>query len=359
MKTTPTPQRAGTPSAHRFLLPVMALAGVIGVAAACFMGGSAAVPMPQTVLQSKSSKSKKVSVATSSSRFPFSGETGASAKSTRPNTTKADFNADQCLQTIASAPNSDAAFAAARQLAEAGLEVEAQIIAALSQAVSPEYARALASVLAMIGSADAVEAIWNRALTQPDAAARTALLTSFDHVTNPEGVSLIASALAASEDSEVVRAATRTLARAATADTVNVLAELYAEPARQPEQRAQILTAISAVTNPQAVTALGLLASQVQQPELAAAAATSLAKSGTAEASVALSDAYLTLTGSDPETEALRQRLLETFATSRVTSDNAAYIANQSRLSISGAWQIAAQNLIANAWQSASATAVR
>ena len=347
MKTTPTPQRASAPSTHRLLLPVMALAGVIGVVTACFMGSSAAVPTPQTVLHAKSSQSQKVSVSTSSSRFPFIGETGAAANSVRPD------------RTIASAPNSDAAFAAARQLAEAGSELEAQIIAALSQAVSPEHARALASVLAMMGSADAIEAIWNRALTQPDAVIRTALLSSLDNVTNPEGISLIASALAASEDSEVVRAATRTLARAATADTVNVLAELYAEPARQPEQRAQILTAISAVTNPQAVTALGLLASQVRQPELAAAAATSLAKSGTAEASVALSDAFLTLTGSDPETEALRQRLLETFATSRVTSDNAAYIANQSRLSISTSWQTAAQNLIANAGKSASAAAVR
>ena len=359
MKTTPTPQRASAPSTHRLLLPVMALAGVIGVVTACFMGSSAAVPTPQTVLHAKSSQSQKVSVSTSSSRFPFIGETGAAANSVRPDRTKTDFSADQCLQTIASAPNSDAAFAAARQLAEAGSELEAQIIAALSQAVSPEHARALASVLAMMGSADAIEAIWNRALTQPDAVIRTALLSSLDNVTNPEGISLIASALAASEDSEVVRAATRTLARAATADTVNVLAELYAEPARQPEQRAQILTAISAVTNPQAVTALGLLASQVRQPELAAAAATSLAKSGTAEASVALSDAFLTLTGSDPETEALRQRLLETFATSRVTSDNAAYIANQSRLSISTSWQTAAQNLIANAGKSASAAAVR
>ena len=331
----------------------MALAGVIGVAAACFMGGSAAVPMPQTVLHAKSNQSQRVTVSTSSSRFPFTGETGTAANSTRPKTTKADFIADQCLQTIASAPNSDAAFAAAQQLADVGPEVEAQIIAALSQAFKPEHARALAAVLAMIGSADAVEAIWNRALTQSDAAARTALLGSFDHVTNPEGVSLIASALAASDDSAVVRAATRTLARAATADTVNVLSELYAEPARQPEQRAQILTAISAITNPQAVAALGALASQVQQPELAAAAAASLAKSGTAEASMALSDAFLTLAGSAPETDALRQRLLETFATSRVTSDNAAYIATQSRLSISAAWQTAAQNLIANAGQSA------
>jgi|GEM_PF-2791226 len=359
MKTTPAQQRTGAPSTHRFLLPVMALAGIIGVAAACFMGGSAAVPTPQTVLHAKSSQSQRVPVSTSRSRRPFTGETDAAANCVRPKEIKADFNAGQCLQTIASAPNSDAAFVAARQLAEAGPEIEAQIIAALSQAVTPDHACALASVLAMMGSADAVEAIWNCALTQPDAAARTALLSSFDHVTNPEGVSLIASALAASDDSDVIIAATRTLARAATPDTVNVLAELYAEPEHQPEQRAQILTAISAVTNPQAVTALGLLASQVQQPELASAAAASLAKSGTAEASMALSDAFLTLTGSDPETDALRQRLLETFATSRVTSENAAYIATQSRLSISAAWQTAAQNLIANAGPSASADAVR
>ncbi|MDB6005719.1 MAG: hypothetical protein JWR15_2706 [Prosthecobacter sp.] len=359
MKTTSTPQRAGAPGTRHFLLPVLALAGVIGAVAGSFMGRTAAVSQPQMVLHTRSSQSRQASGAASSSRLPFTGEAGPAASLAHPNALKADFNASQCLQTIASAPASEAAFAAARQLAQAGPEVEAQIIAALSQAALPEHARALASALAMIGSADAIEAIWNHALKNSDPALRTALLGSFDHVTNPEGVSLIASALAVSDDSEVISAATRTLARAATADTVNVLAELYAQPARQPEQRAKILTAISAVTNPQAVTALGQLATQVQQPELAAAAAASLAKSATAESAIALSDAYLTLTGSDPETEALRQRLLETFATSHVTPDNAAYIATQSQLSISPAWQAAAQHLIASAAQSTSAAAVR
>lgn len=275
----------------------------------------------------------------------------------QPSTTSvAPLSIAQRLQIIASDPTSEAAFIAARLLAEGGQDAEHQLIAALAQANTLEHARMLAAALAMNGSGDAVEAIWKRALIQPDTRTREALLSAFDNVTNPEGISLIASALVATHDPDVVLAATRTLARAATTDTVDFLAELYSTPARPSAQRTQILTALSAVTNPQAIAALGSLATRVAQPDLAGAAASSLAKSGTAIATLALSDAFHSIHGNDPESDALRQRLLENFAATRVTRDNVALITQQSAQSTSPAWQATAQRLVANSSMNTLAT---
>ena len=249
------------------------------------------------------------------------------------------------LSLIDTAPQSDEAFAAMQALGQAGKDTEAQLIAALAKASNAAKAQVLASALAINGSEDAVDAIWRASIAVKDPQMRTAILTAFDHVTTTEGINLIASAIIASSDAEVLQAAMRTVARASTADTVDFLGELYIASASQPALRTQIATALTTITTPDAEPALSALARRGDLPDLASAAATSLAKSGSASASLALALAF----ESTPPGTPLAQTQLESFSGTRVTEDNIAFLTMQAEQSTSPEWRATAQKILSAA----------
>jgi hypothetical protein len=254
------------------------------------------------------------------------------------------------LQIIEADPTSEAAFAAMQTLGLAGQTAEPILMAALAKARDIHHLKALACALAMHGSEDAVEAIWKASHTLPDAEMRRALLTAFDHVTTAKGIQLIASALVASREPEVLEAATRTLARASDAETVAFLAELAASAT--PAQQRQLTTALQTLATPASVPALATLAAREDQPALASAAAIGLAKSGSAVASLALTQAFEATTEKGPSAATHRQALVDIFAGTRVTADNQAFLQIQAAQSPSTAWREAARTALNSAHKS-------
>lgn len=305
----------------------------------------------QPVEQPSATARASVSLRHDSAPVPDGPAKAATAKT--PGTLQDD------LALIASAPMSEDAFAAACRLADQGDKALPALTEALGNARNAEHARLLASALARIGTGDAVDAIWHAALGQPDPKMRDATLEACDTLTNPEGISLLASALASTSDPAFVQAATRTLGRAATVDAVDFLAELYAEQPGLIEQRSQLVTAMRLIANPSAIPALSDLARRTDMPEMATAAASSLAKMGNATSALALRDAYEALPAGHVTADALRQSLLDAFINLNLTADNAPLMAFFAEQSPSAEWRAASQALLARSGSLAGSSEAR
>lgn len=262
------------------------------------------------------------------------------------------------LEMVLAEPGSDVAFAAACRMAERGDEVLPEVIAALRQAATPEQARLLATILARIGTEAAVEALWNTVVAQTDPEMRRALAESLDSLSSEEGVTLLVSALAGTEDPIITEAAMRSLSRAATADTIHHLMELYVSQPNVSSQRGQLLKAMEAIAAPGAVPALGAAVRQWQSPELCLAAARSLTKMGTTASVQALRDAILALPAESDAAQVLRQRLIDLFANVQVTAENAPMLAHMAGHPPSPLWADSTRALAERAQPLLTVTAV-
>lgn len=251
---------------------------------------------------------------------------------------KAPTIAPNDLELVLSEPGSDAAFAAACRLAGRGAEVLPEVMAALHQAATPEQARLLATILARIGTEDAVEAMWNAAVAQTDPAMRQAFADAMDSLSSEEGITLLVSALAGTQDPIITQAAIRTLSRAARADTIHHLMELYVSQPNISSQRSQLVAALESIAAPVAVPALGEAVRAWQTPELSLAAARSLTKMGTTASVQALRDAILALPVESDAAQVLRQRLIDLFASVRVTAENAPLLTDMADHPPSSLW---------------------
>lgn len=158
------------------------------------------------------------------------------------------------------------------------------LVSALLEQTEPEAAYRAAVALIESGGPNGVEALFTAASMVMDPDLKQALLDALDLVSEEESITLAASVLVATEDPEMIEATRKLLARAGQPATVMFLAELYGESASVSGQRLRILEAIQAIANPEALLALGKLTARFDDPELALAAAVSLAKIGSVEA---------------------------------------------------------------------------
>ncbi len=149
----------------------------------------------------------------------------------------------------------------------------------------------LADQIAAVGGFQAVEKLYLLAFEQVDELSTRAVLDGFNSLSDPSDILALASSVAATSNFQVLQAAIETVARAATGDTVNYLAELYRQSPSQPTQPFAALWAIESVENPEAARSLGKLVAREEEPDLAAAAAIALSRIGGPLAHSALSDA--------------------------------------------------------------------
>ncbi|MFN0125508.1 MAG: HEAT repeat domain-containing protein [Verrucomicrobiales bacterium] len=242
---------------------------------------------------------------------------------------------------IAADPSSEASHEAAYWLSTLGPEAMPSLRAALANAMSLEERRLLAAAVGRMDDADAVQALLEIAVNEPEPANREAVLEGLDALASEESIAFLASALAATSDPTVVEAIGRTVSRGATAEVVDFLAELFAEQPALAPQRLNLVAAMSAIANPEATAALGDVAKRADLADLADAAARSLAKLGTSASLLALHDAHESLDPSMPEQEWLRARLRETVESMRPTTANIPLILMQAAQSPDPDWRAA------------------
>ncbi len=149
----------------------------------------------------------------------------------------------------------------------------------------------LADQIAAVGGFQAVEKLYLLAFEQVDELSTRAVLDGFNSLSDPSDILALASSVAATSNFQVLQAAIETVARAATGDTVNYLAELYRQSPSQPTQPFAALWAIESVENPEAARSLGKLIAREEEPDLAAAAAIALSRIGGPLAHSTLADA--------------------------------------------------------------------
>jgi hypothetical protein len=200
-------------------------------------------------------------------------------------------------------PTGDDWGAAIGDLVHLGREAELEMIRQVSAGVSGNELRAAAEVLARIGRGDGIEALVVR-LWKAGGEDRDLILAAFALIDTEEGINLLASAYSATEDPEILDHILRNLARAATGDTVDFLHEMYREDERIEGQRSRILSAVELVGAPEAIPALAELLAAPGEPELNLSAARALAKSGSIEGLIALSDEAMRRIGAGRPDEA-------------------------------------------------------
>lgn len=350
MKTMP-PSRKALPSASgspRLLHPALALVIISSAAAVGFMVASS----QRSGITPEATVSPSTTPRHETSALPLHEPADAAAPSAPvklpTRTSAAAPTTEALLLTLSQAPASDEAFQATVRLANQGPASLKAILEALRTARTPEEARLLATALAMNGSGDAVEGLIQQVIAVTDPAKRTAMLEGLNNLTQPEGVTLLASAFSTTDNVEVLQAASAVIARAAVPDTVDYLVEIYGEAPRFQGQQEQVLSALRGIQNPAALPALTATAGRTDAPELSSAAMASLAKLGTAEAVLALRQAYEMLHAQAPESDQ-SVRLLETFQGIPVTAQILPMIATMAENGPSPAWAEAARQMLAQA----------
>ena len=107
----------------------------------------------------------------------------------------------------------------------------------------------------------------------------------------PDAPSLLG-IITTSDDGAQLAAARDDFSRSADAQGVRAVISKHEDAATTPAQRERLLEALRCITNPPAVEALRLVVAGTEDVELASAAAIGLTKIATAEALIALTDAY-------------------------------------------------------------------
>lgn len=136
---------------------------------------------------------------------------------------------------------------------------------------------ACADSLALSGSHEATESLITLAALQDDPAHRAAILEGLNNLTAADGLTTLASTLAATQDAGILAAATSALARAGNAETLTALVDFYRERNEGPQQKNAVLHAIASLCSPEAQPALAKLAATAPEPALADAARLALA----------------------------------------------------------------------------------
>ena len=171
----------------------------------------------------------------------------------------------------------------AEDLAKLGEGAVDDLGAALRSAPGIPAKTVLARALARIGNSESVDQLVGSLGVLPDPAQRAAIIRQIGGITNSLGLETLSSSLAAVSDPTLRSSLITAVSSLATADTVDFLAELYREPPNVPEQPQNVLSALGAISNPAATSALSDLAGAPELP-LQYAAVLALSRIGTPDA---------------------------------------------------------------------------
>ena len=172
----------------------------------------------------------------------------------------------------------------AEDLAKLGEGAVDDLGAALRSAPGIPAKTVLARALARIGNSESVDQLVGSLGALTDPAQRTAIVSQLGGITNSLGLETLSSSLAAVSDPALRSSLISAVSQLATADTVDFLAELYREPPNVPEQSQNVLSALGAISNPAATSALNDLAGAAPELPLQYAAVLALSRIGTPDA---------------------------------------------------------------------------
>lgn len=194
-------------------------------------------------------------------------------------------------------------------LCQLGPGAETKLGSALREVSSLTGKAVLADALARIGTSEAVDALLGVLASTNDTAARAEIVRSFDVLPPGQPLETLASSLVTSLDPQVRDGVIATIARAADANTVQFLTEMYHEPETISGQTDGILSALASIHNSGAVEPMKTLLTTNRELPVMEAAVHSLGKIGTPDALQAIASVLETIGSTNP---ALRQQMLAT-----------------------------------------------
>lgn len=204
-------------------------------------------------------------------------------------------------------PSTGRRLAMVEKLAALGPGFETLLGEAL-QAVGSDVARGiLADGLARIGTSEAVETLFGALQAATDPAVRAQLLQALNALPPGQPLETLASSLTLPLNPQVRDGIVATIARAADANTVEFLNEMYHEPETAGGQSANVLAALGSIHNPGATTALSTLLRTSGEVPIMQNAAASLGKIGTTDSLQAIAESLQVIGVTNPE---LRQHFL-------------------------------------------------
>lgn len=204
-------------------------------------------------------------------------------------------------------PSTGRRLAMVEKLAALGPGFETLLGEAL-QAVGSDVARGiLADGLARIGTSEAVETLFGALQAATDPAVRAQLLQALNALPPGQPLETLASSLTLPLNPQVRDGIVATIARAADANTVEFLNEMYHEPETAGGQSANVLAALGSIHNPGATIALSTLLRTSGEVPIMQNAAASLGKIGTTDSLQAIAESLQVIGVTNPE---LRQHFL-------------------------------------------------
>lgn len=222
-----------------------------------------------------------------------------------PVQTKADLLAEVAL--AARDPSMGRRLAMVEKLAALGPGFETLLGEALQAAGSDVERGILADGLARIGTSEAVETLFGALQAATDPAVRAQLLQALNALPPGQPLETLASSLTLPLNPQVRDGIVATIARAADANTVEFLNEMYHEPEAVGGQSANVLAALGSIHNHGATAALSTLLRTSGEVPVMQNAAASLGKIGTTDSLQAIAESLQVIGVTNPE---LRQYFL-------------------------------------------------
>ena len=183
-------------------------------------------------------------------------------------------------------------FSRIETLVELGAADVSQLEIKLNAATDADEAFEIADALVEIGSPEAIQVFAEYWLSAKGKHRKAALGQSLRSLDSDDGLEMVASILALTDDKIILNAVNDTVSRMADQETLDFLAELYQEGADEENGlRTRVVETVQSIANPAAVDALAQLVKDSDSPEMALAAADSLRDMGTEPALASLVEA--------------------------------------------------------------------
>ena len=241
---------------------------------------------PQDIVEPKSPKTAPTSKSTPAAPKPvLTSKTGIAAE----------------IAEIEHQPEMARRLALVEKLAAMGAAAIPMLSEMLVEAKTSTERGILADALARIGTAEAVDALFGILASTTDATAKAEIAQAFAALPPGQAIETLASGLALMLDPPVRDAVVATVGRAADANVVTFLNELYHEPEAFTGQHDNVLAALGSIQTPAAITALSSLLQNTGEEEIMRLAAASLGRIGTADSLQPLAEALTAIGSTNPE----------------------------------------------------------
>jgi HEAT repeat protein len=259
---------------HRILLTVSVV--VLATALALFSSRKS----PQDIVEPKSPKTAPTSKSTPAAPKPvLTSKTGIAAQ----------------IAELEHQPEMARRLALVEKLAAMGAAAIPMLSEMLVEAKTSTERGILADALARIGTAEAVDALFGILASTTDATAKTEIAQAFAALPPGQAIETLASGLALMLDPPVRDAVIATVGRAADANVVTFLNELYHEPEAFTGQHENITAALGSIP------ALADLLRNTGEEEVMRPAAASLGRIGTADSLQPIAEALTGIGSTNPE----------------------------------------------------------